>query len=140
MVLRFALPNGHDPPTQSTEQRLVALIADYVAVELGLPVLHPRLRIRGVLAARVPMPETPVDHDDGAVSWKDDVGTTREVLSVKAKTKTESVSDSANHQFWRGVPTTDARHDLAPLIPVDSIGHRSVILHRFGNAPNRLGR
>lgn len=49
-------------------------IPDDIPLELVLPETHARLGARGPLAAGVPVPETPVDHDDGPVLRKHKIG------------------------------------------------------------------
>ena len=119
----LALPDYHYPPAEFVQGCLVAPVPNNVGFEFLLPVLRPSLGVRGMLAARMPVPEAPMNHDYGAVSGEHDVRRARKILPVKAEAEAEAVCDAPYDHLGPGVPPADTGHDLASLRTVEDVRH-----------------
>lgn len=90
-------------------------IVPRVAVELRLPELNAAFWHRRALAVLVPVPEAPVDEDDGLVFRQNDVGRTRQTAHVLSETEPHPMEHRTEPDFNRGVPTPYPAHDPAAL-------------------------
>lgn len=124
VISRLALPEHKDSPTQIVQGGLVPCVPRHVLLELRRPELNPGLRAIGIPTPVMPMPETAMNENDGAIPWEYQVWRSRKILPMQAKTKAEPVGDATNDQFRLGIPPPDARHDLAPLFGIHDVSHR----------------
>lgn len=72
------------------------------------------------------MPETAVDENDDAVSWKDQIRPTRQILSVQSVTKSEPVQRTAKNPFRPGIHIANLRHQYGALLLREYIAHRRI--------------
>ena len=123
LISRLALPDHNDSPTQIAQCSLVSCVPRHVFLKLLRPELNPGLRAIGIPAAVMPMPETAMNEYYGSIPWKYQVWRTRKIPAMQAKTEPEPVGDATDGQFRRGVPSLDARHDLATLLGIHDVSH-----------------
>ena len=81
-----------------------------------------------VTAAFVPMPETAVDEDDGAVFAQHYVGGAGQALDIYAVAVAVGMQVAAHNQLGLGVLALDARHALVPLLFSHPVRHVAKIL------------
>ena len=82
-ITSFAFPDHQDIPSGHLQSRVHRMVPRYVLIKLLLPELNSRLRVVRVLAAGVPVPEAAMNEHNGSILRKNDVGPTREVLTMK---------------------------------------------------------
>jgi len=120
---RRALPNDQRTPAEFAQRPAVNLVAGRVAFEF----LHPERavvrRCRAIPATTMPMPEAPVNEDNGLLFCQHDVGFARQFLSVKAKAKTEPMKQRANALFGRCVLAANAAHVPGTALFAQSVVH-----------------
>ena len=124
-LLRLALPDREDSPTEAAQGGGVAFVAGGVAYEFFSPPRALGLRDAGVFAIPVQMPETAVDKNADAMAWQNDVWTTRQVAPVQPKTIAHRVEPAANDEFRLGVLAANAGHQATALLDGKGVGHGS---------------
>jgi hypothetical protein len=73
--------------------------------------------------ARVAVPETSMDEDNGLVFWKDDVRLARKIFSVEPKPISEPVEQAADNSFGLCVLAPNPRHNSASFLGAKDVGH-----------------
>ena len=79
-------------------------------------------RVR-VSAICVPVPETTVHEDYGAVPRKNQIGTARKIFAIKAESEAQAVSDPTYYKLGHCVASLDSGHDLASSLAVHNVDH-----------------
>lgn len=100
------------------------LVASAVSLDLAFPPCAAGFRQAEVGTVFVAMPEAPVNEDDGAVFWQDEIGLAGELLifrAVDGEAVPEVVEHRAQGQLRLGVATPDAGHDLRALFRVEDV-------------------
>ena len=69
------------------------------------------------------VPKAPVDKDNLAVSWEDDVRTAQQGADVQAEPKAQPVRCAPDNLLRRRVTTMYAGHDLAALFLGEYVRH-----------------
>jgi hypothetical protein len=69
------------------------------------------------------MEETSPNVDDLAVTVKDDVRFTGEILSVQSKSITQPMNNCPHNFFGHGVAASYSRHIKASLVPGEYVSH-----------------
>jgi hypothetical protein len=107
---RFAFPNHYNAPAEVSELSQDALITRLVPIKLGGPELAIRFGSVSEPASGMPMPETAVNEDSGAVPRKHNVRFARQVAAMQAKSIAESMQHRSDDAFRRRVSTCNSRH------------------------------
>ncbi len=115
LVRRLTFPNHKHVPTQAPKSLRHAAISSDVAIELFRPKFHARLWHRRSFALCVAMPEAAMHEYDGFEPGKNDIGAARQILPVKAKPKTQGMSDAPHRYLGRRVRLPHLRHTRAVL-------------------------
>lgn len=74
------------------------------------------------------MPEATVDEDNGAVSWQNNVGPPRQVLYMKAVSKSQGMKKTTNLHLGSSILAPYAGHHPATGFPVNDIRHLAALL------------
>ncbi len=82
---QLALPYYDDAPAERFQEAVIPQITLAIILNLSAPELRICLRLSRISAILVPMPETAVDEDAGAVLRQDDVRGAGETLLVDTK-------------------------------------------------------
>ena len=98
-------------------------IALFVAFYFLFPERGVALGHYKVTAAFVPVPETAVDEDDGAVLAQHYVGGAGQALDIYAVAVAVGMQVAAHDHLGFGVLALDARHALVPLLFAHSVCH-----------------
>ena len=117
-ILRFALPDDQDLPTESSQRGFVPSVTPCVAVELVLPEVAPLRRLRNPIPRTplMPVPETTMHEDHLTAGSKHQVGPSREISSVKPIPISQTVDKPSHLHLRLCVPGTDRPHARAPLL------------------------
>lgn len=67
-----------------------------------------------MLTTNVSMPEATVHENYFPCLWENDVGSAREILAMKPKSKTQIMRTAADQKFRRCIPLAHARHQFGP--------------------------
>jgi hypothetical protein len=81
-VYGLTLPDNDDAPAEPSQLALVLRITCYVLAELTDPESDIALRCVSEAATVMAMPETAVNKNNGSMSWKHDIGATRQSVGV----------------------------------------------------------
>ena len=90
------------------------LVASAVALDLAFPPCSAGFRQAEVGALFVAVPEAPVNEDDGAVFWQDEIGFAGQVLvfwTIDGEAVAKVVEHRAQGQFRLCVVPPDAGHE-----------------------------
>jgi len=82
--------------------------------------------------ALMPMPEAPVDENNGAVFGEDNVGTARQVPAVQPVTETQREEPAAYEALRLRVFSADLRHAVASLARCQNVGHSVPSVYHSG--------
>jgi hypothetical protein len=118
-----AFPDYGDPPTRFQESGAAPLVPNLGCGELALPEFSARLWLRGLLAARVLVPEAAVNEADGAVLWKDEIRSSRKSLAVESVPESARMEGLAQSKLRFRVFATDGGHDPGSCCLVDDVCH-----------------
>ena len=106
--MKFAFPDGDDAPSELLESGGDPTIPVDVFAELPRPEVDVALgRVRKP-AVCVTVPEATVHNNDGAVSWKDDIRSSRKPGYVKSEAAAQAVQNGPDLALGRSVPSADA--------------------------------
>lgn len=75
----------------------------------------------------MPVPEAPMNHDDGPITWKHDVRAPGKIFPMEAEAESKFVGYPADDQLRFGSSAPDSRHDLASFPGLIDVRHRSAI-------------
>ena len=82
-----------------------------ITLDRGSKLIHPKLMIGhrhgSSFAIQMSMPKATVHHDDRAILWKNQIGISRQILSVELIAKSKVVKGTAKNPFRLGVLTSD---------------------------------
>jgi len=92
-MICLTFPDDDRAPAETAQATPIPLVPKNVRLEFLFPEDGVTLRIVGKATSWMPVPEAPVDKDNGAVTRQDDVGASRQILPVKAESETETVED-----------------------------------------------
>ena len=114
-VAELAFPDdGHVPAAAAEAAQVLAVVRD-IPREFLRPEFPVGLGGGGDFTVLVPVPETAVDEDDGAVFGQDDVGLAGEVLHLEPEAVAGAVQQTADLPLRAGVLAPDLRHVPAAL-------------------------
>ena len=123
---RFQLtfPDHYHFPAGFPQNAVILLVSGFVCADLVLPEFDIRFRHDEFAAAVVPVPETAVDEDHGAVFPQNDVGSAGDVLHVEAVADAVLPQPFADEDFRLGVFAADAGHAVVTLGEGEGVGHQ----------------
>ena len=119
-------------PAEMAQLDAFLYVALFVAFYLLLPELAIALGHYKVTATFVPVTETAVDEDDGAVLAQYYVGGAGQAFDVYAVAVAMGVEVTAHNQLGLGVLAIDARHAPVPLFFSHPVCHVAKILFSNG--------
>ena len=119
----MSFPDDDCVPAEVAQLDALFDVAFLVAVDLSLPELAIALGHYKVTATFVPVTETAVDEDDGAVLAQHYVGGAGQALDIYAVAVAVGMQVTAHNQLGLGVLALDARHALVPLFFCHLICH-----------------
>lgn len=146
-VFQFALPyDEYFPPELPQDPRILA-VTRQIPVKFLMPGLDMRFWKRGISAAPMTVPETPMNENDFAACRKDKVRGPRKRGHMKSIAIPQSMRNSSDCQFRAGIFRTDCGHDRGPRGSGNSV-HTSrppeqgmailhVLLKRIQNNPSK---
>lgn len=113
---QLAFPNDKDRPAHSAQLRAVCGIPPLVAEQFRSPILKPRAGHSSSAAARMPMPEAPMDEDDLRFYGKHNVGTAWEIGSVEPVAEPATMKQASDLALGPRIFALDAPHVFASAI------------------------
>lgn len=138
----FAFPEYEDFPSQGAQRPFLFQIPAHVLLEFPEPEFPIVLWCRCSAGARsMTVPETAVHENGEPISWKNDVGTSRQIGAMQAKTESFFVEKGADTTLRFRIFAFDPRHDAVSLLGRKTVRHdcrrvesRAVItrIERFG--------
>jgi len=131
-VAQLTLPDGDHPPTRRLEFTFGSSVARNVALELALPELRTSLgNVRQ--PAIVAVPKAAVYKESNTPAPEYDIGLSRKLPGMEAKSIAHRMQEPANGHFRSRVAASDAAHEGAALCPAHDIEPRT----RLASARNR---
>ena len=119
-------------PAHTSQLYALLDIALFVALNFLFPEWGVALGHYKVTAAFVPMPETAVDEDDGAVFAQHYVGGAGQALDIYAVAVAMGMQVTTHQHLGLGVLALDARHAPVSLFLCHSVRHVAKILFSNG--------
>ena len=132
--MRLAFPDDKDVPPGIYESCLILGIAGRVRRELRLPIASVRLGSSvAALAARMLMPETPVNEDDLPHTGEDEIRLAGQVASMEPEAIAKPMHQGADAQLRLGVLRANPAHDPTSDLLRDRVSHSLSSIRQLGS-------
>ena len=121
---RRTLPNNQNTPARRQQCVAHASVALHIGCELSLPELLSRSGHPGIATSRVGVPETTMNEHGDSTPRQNDVGMSRQVLSVQTEAETCREEGLADDDFRLCIPPSNAGHHPASRGRIHDVGHQ----------------
>ena len=119
---------------------MILCIPGNIAIELALPEFRTRLGHGCICATLMSVPEAAMNENGDSVTCEDQIRRAWEVLAVKSEAQAHTMGGPTHRNLRRCIARANARHDLAPPLAIEDVGHAwNPCSLKTSSVPRRVG-
>ena len=130
------------PPIRWRSHESLLSIPGDIAVKLALPEFRTCFGHGCICATLMSMPEAAMNENGDSVTCEDQIRRAWEVLAVKSEAQAHSMGGPTHRNLRHGITSANARHDLAPPLAIENVGHAwnpCLFCLKTSSVPRRVG-